>query len=196
LLTVEQLGPCLVLVTGLPGTGKSTMADVAATELGAPVLGHDWAMSGLRPYPELQAALDGMGLRGHRDVGWSILWALARSQLRRGRPVVLDGVARAPVVAATRALAREEGAPSLVVVTECADPGLHRSRIEGRRRGIPGWYELDWDHVARARREWEVLDDVDVVLDAAASVAENVVSLRHALTAWGGPSGPSADQQA
>ena len=67
----------LVLITGLPGTGKSTMAGVAGRALGAPVLGHDWAMSGLRPYPELQAALDTMGPRGHRGVGWSLLWALA-----------------------------------------------------------------------------------------------------------------------
>ena len=143
------------------------MADVAAAELGAPVLGHDWAMSGLRPYPELQEALDAMALRGHRGVGWSILWALARSQLRRGRPVVLDGVARAPEVARCRALARDEGAPSVVVMTACSDAELHRSRIEGRQRGIPGWYELDW----------EALDDVDVVLDAAATVAQNTAML-------------------
>jgi hypothetical protein len=174
-------GPFLVLVTGLPGTGKSTMADIAAADLGAPVVGHDWAMSGLRPYPELQVALDAMGLRGHRGVGWSILWALARSQLRRGRPVVLDGVARAAEVSGTRALAREEGAHSLVVMTECSDPALHRSRIEGRRRGIPGWYELGWDHVARARSEWDVLDDVDIVLNAARPIEQNAKSLRSAL---------------
>ena len=84
----------LVLVTGLPGTGKSTMAEIASRELGAPVLGHDWAMSGLRPYPEMQRALDAMDPPGHRGVGWSLLWALARSQLRRGSSVVLDGVAR------------------------------------------------------------------------------------------------------
>jgi hypothetical protein len=176
--------PLLVLVTGLPGTGKSTMADVAAAELGAPVLGHDWAMSGLRPYPEIQEALDAMGLRGHRGVGWSILWALARSQLRRGLPVVLDGVARAPEVAGTRALSREEGVPSFVVLTECSDAELHRSRIEGRQRRIPAWYELDWDHVARARGEWEALDDIDVVLRAKATIAQNAASLRSALAAW------------
>ena len=72
----------LVLITGLPGSGKSTMAEVAGPALGAPVLGHDWAMSGLRPFPEVQEALDAMGVRGHRGVGWSVLWALARSQLR------------------------------------------------------------------------------------------------------------------
>ena len=176
--------PLLVLVTGLPGTGKSTMAEATAVELNAPVLGHDWAMSGLRPYPELQEALDAMGLRGHRGVGWSILWALARSHLRRGRPVVLDGVARGPEVAGTRAVAREEGASSFVVMTQCADPELHRSRIEGRQRGIPGWYELDWEHVARARREWEAPDDVDLVLKAAITVEENSASLRDALSGW------------
>ncbi len=186
-------GPLLVLVTGLPGTGKSTMADAAGIQLGAPVLGHDWAMSGMRSYPEVQEALDAMGLRGHRGVGWSILWALARSQLRRKQPVVLDGVARALEVAGTRALAQEEGARSFVVLTECADADLHRSRIEGRQRGIPGWYELDWEHVARARAEWESLEDVDVVLEAAAPVAENAVALRSALTAW---RGRDADQQA
>ena len=177
-------GPFLVLVTGLPGTGKSTMADIAAADLGAPVLGHDWAMSGLRPYPELQVALDAMGLRGHRGVGWSILWALARSQVRRGHPVVLDGVARPAEVAGTRALAREEGAPSLVVMTECPDPALHRSRVEGRRRGIPDWYELDWDHVARARSEWATPQDVDVALEAARSVAENAALLRSVVSRW------------
>jgi predicted kinase len=192
-VSVSGAGPLLVLVTGLPGTGKSTMAEVAAVELGAPVLGHDWAMSGLRPYPELQEALDAMGLRGHRGVGWSILWALARSQLRRGEPVVLDGVARGPEVAGTRSLAREEGAPSLVVMTQCADLELHRSRIEGRRRGIPGWYELEWEHVARARREWLAPDDVDVVLEATATAATNAAKLRSLLTARH-PTG--ADQQA
>ena len=127
----------LVLVTGLQATGKSTMAEVAGETLGAPVLAHDWAMSGLRPYPELQRALDAMDPPGHRAVGWSLLWALARSQLRRGSSVVLDGVARDPEVVGTRLVAAEEGAAVLVVMTTCADVDLHRSRVEGRSRASP-----------------------------------------------------------
>jgi hypothetical protein len=30
----------------------------------------------------------------------------------------------------------------VVIVTECDDLDLHRSRIEGRQRPIPSWYEL------------------------------------------------------
>ena len=171
-------------MTGLQGTGKSTMADVAAAGLGAAVLGHDWAMSGLRPFPELQAALDAMGRRGHRGAGWSILWALAAG-----------GAAPGPARGARRGGPRargggdpgarwEEGVPSLVVLTECSVAEIQRDRIEGRERGIPGWYELEWDHVARARSEWAPLDDVDVTLDAVAPLGDNVVALRDFLGRW------------
>jgi predicted kinase len=173
----------LVLITGLPGSGKSSMAEVAGLALGAPVLGHDWAMSGLRPFPEVQEALDVMGVRGHRGVGWSVLWALARSQLRLGASVVLDGVARQAEVDGTRQVAVEEGAGAVVVMTSCGDPELHRSRVEGRQRGIPNWYELDWDHVEQARSAWVPPDDLDLVLPCEGTVQDNADTLRALLAA-------------
>lgn len=171
----------LVLITGLPGSGKSTMAGVAGRELGAPVLSHDWAMSGLRPFPEVQEALDAMGQRGHRGVGWSLLWALARSQLRLGSSVVLDGVARQPEVDGTRRVAHEEDAGAVVVMTSCADAELHRSRVEGRKRHIPNWYELDWDQVHRTRSTWAPPSGLDLVLEAETAVDENADAVRSLL---------------
>jgi predicted kinase len=136
-------------------------------------------------FPEVQAALDGMGLRGHRGVGWSLLWALARSQLRLGSSVVLDGVARDPEVEATRQMAAEEGAGCVVVVTSCPDAGVHRALVEGRQRHIPHWYELDWDHVERTRSSWVGPAGVDLVLNAAMPVEENAGRLRTLLAARG-----------
>ncbi len=182
----------LVLVTGLPGTGKSTMAEVAAETLAAPTLAHDWTMSGLRPFLKIQAALDAMNPSGHRDVGWSILRALARQQIRRGSSVVLDGVARAAEIKQCRGMALEEGAQLVVVMTQCAAPEIHRSRIEGRERSIPNWYELDWDHVAQARAGWEPIQGADVVLDAANQLEENTTRLREVLVALQRPSGSAA----
>jgi predicted kinase len=173
----------LVLVTGLPGTGKSTMAEVAARALGAPILGHDWAMSGLRPFRELEQALDDIGFAGRRAVGWSILWSLAREQLRLGSSVVLDGVARQPEVVRTREVAEEERVESLVLMTACEDATVHRSRVEGRQRGIPDWYELDWDHVAQARASWQAPSDVDLVLPATVSMEDNANRVQSALAA-------------
>jgi len=171
----------LVVVTGLQATGKSTLAEVAGRHLGAPVLAHDWAMSGLRQYPEVQAALDDMEPPGHGPVGWSILWALARAQLRQGQSVVLDGVARSPQISASRMLAAAEAARCAVVATSCADVEMHRSRVVGRQRHIPDWYELDWAHVERARDSWAPPEDVDLTLDAGAPLNDNADSMRELL---------------
>jgi predicted kinase len=179
------LSKLLVLVTGLQGTGKPTVAALAAEKLGAPVLAHDWAMSGLRPYPELQAALDAMEPAGHRAVGWSILSALARSQFRRGCSVVLDGVARTPEISLCRELAGDEGTGFVLVMTQCTDLDLHRSRITDRQRQIPNWYELDWDHVQRARAAWETPKGLDLTLDAGTPLADNAARLRTLLDRFG-----------
>jgi SAM-dependent methyltransferase len=139
--------------------------------------------SGLRPYRSLQDALDAMSPPGHREVGWSVLAALARAQLRRGASVVLDGVARQAEVDLCRRLAAAEAASLVVVLTTRSDASTHRSRVEGRARGIPNWYELDWPHVERARSTWEAPLGVDLELDAVRSLAENLELLKTVLSA-------------
>jgi hypothetical protein len=81
--------------------------------------------------------------------------------------VVLDGVARAPQIESLRSLAKGAGARVFVVMTECSDFELHRTRILGRDRGIPGWYELDWGHVEQSRKSWDPNMSVDLKVDTA-----------------------------
>lgn len=82
-------GAVLVPVTGMPTTGKSTVAEAAAGMLGCAVLSPDWAMAGLKPYARLQAAFESMRPGSRRAVGWSVLRSLARVQLRES-PSELD----------------------------------------------------------------------------------------------------------
>lgn len=177
--------PVMVLVTGLQGTGKSMVADSVGELIDGSVLGHDWAMSGLRPYPSLQRALDTMEQRGRREVGWSVVGALARAELRRGRSVVLDGMAANRDIERLGQAASDEGAKFVLVLTECTDAEIHRSRIEGRRRAIPNWYELDWEHVQRSRRDWDRPDHVDLTVPATGAPEANRVLLAKWLTEMG-----------
>ena len=166
--------PCLLLVTGLQGTGKSTVAEGIGDALGAPVFAWDWFMAALTPFAPLQEALRTMEAREYRSVGWSLLVQAARSQLRRGVSVVLDGMARAEEIAAVRALGREVAVPTVVVMTTCDDPLVQRARIEGRDRGIPGWHELTWEQVERSRATWLPPDDVDLVVDGTAAAVDSI----------------------
>lgn len=171
--------PTLVLVTGLPGTGKATVAEVAADLLGTAVIAHDSAMSRLRPHPAIQAALNDVEW-GHRLVGWPILAALARAQLIENRSVVLDGVARAGQRDQCGAVVRDVGATFVVIPTECPDRAPRRSRIVGHQRSIPDWHELLWGDVEHAIAGWEQHRG-DLNLDAAQPWPENEAALRRFL---------------
>lgn len=81
--------------------------------------------------------------------------------------MVPDGVARAPEIEMLRALAQVEGAQFFVVMTECSDPELHRTRVDSRHRGIPDRYEIDWSSVERSRKSWDPDLSLDLRIDSA-----------------------------
>ena len=181
--SVERLDPpVLVLVTGLQGTGKSAIAGGVAEALHAPLLAWDWLMGGLTGFEPVQEAFRAMGREEYRRAGWVQLFQLARLQLLHGTTVVIDGLARAGEVETVRALAAELGARSFVVLTSCAVEE-QRTRIVGRRRDIPGWYELTWEHVAESRTRWEGLPDVDLEVDETRPVAAHVAEVMRRLRA-------------
>jgi predicted kinase len=163
----------LVVVSGWTGAGKSTIADALAAELPATVASFDWLMSGLRAFPTVWTTVE-EPVEHQREVGWSLLSRVAEQQLRRGASVVLDLVARDVIVADWAALAAFFGARFSVLECFCTDADVHRGRIEGRSRDIPGWYELTWERVERGRNLYPPLAATKLVLDSINPLADNV----------------------
>jgi predicted kinase len=163
----------VVALTGLPGTGKSTLADRLAQRTGAPAFTGDWLLGALAPL----GVLDDLDRPTSLSVYYGLLNSLVTRQLILGQSAVVDCVLDDTMAGRWRDNVERHGGRLLVVQCVCGDESLHRSRIEGRRRDIPGWHEVGWDHVERMRAEFRPVTAPDLTLDAVDPLDANITTL-------------------
>lgn len=152
----------LTVFSGLPGTGKSTLAERVAVEVGAPAFSGDWLLGALKPH----GLLTGLGRPTLLAAYYDLLTTLATRQLMLGQSAVMDCLVNDEVANRWQELADRYETRLLLVECVCSDEVEHRRRLEGRTRGIPGWHEVGWDHVARMRTEYPPLTVPHLTLDA------------------------------
>lgn len=147
----------------MPGTGKSTLAEQVARTLRAPAFAGDWLMGGLKPAHAALARLD----RPDYLAAWfGLLRTLVVRQLMLGLDALVDDVIGKDQELAWRQTTDRFGARLFLIECVCSDETVHRARITGRIRGIPGWHEVGWDHVERMRAEAPTLTAEHLVVDA------------------------------
>lgn len=154
----------LIVLGGLPGTGKSTVARPLARALGAAYLRIDTIEQALADSGELPAP--------PRAAGYVAGYALARDQLANGVDVVAECVNPLKI---TRDAWRAVGPRVLEVELVCSDPAEHRARVEGRTADIVGLALPTWRDVVE--REYEPWDRDHLVVDTAVVTAAGCVEL-------------------
>ncbi|CAM5688790.1 AAA family ATPase [Streptomyces purpurascens] len=171
----------LVVIGGLPATGKTTLARLLAAEIGAVHLRVD----------TIEQALVRSGLARHPvgPAGYVVGYALAEEQLRQGLTVIAESVNPLAVTRdAWRGAAARAGVPSVEVEVVCSDPVEHRRRVTSRSVDIPDLPLPDWQRILE--REYEPWDR-DRVVDTAGQrpEASSAVLLGAVLSAAAGESG-------
>jgi len=156
----------LIVLAGLPATGKTTLARALARELGAVHVRVDSIEQALRDSGKIAGPMD--------DAGYRAAYAVAADNLRLGRTVIADSVNPLRLTRdAWRRVAAEAGAPAVEVETLCSDPAEHRRRVESRTSDIPGLRLPTWEEVAA--REYHPWDRARIAIDTAGRTVEECV---------------------
>jgi predicted kinase len=167
--------PALIVFSGLPGAGKSKLAESAGQALGIPVFAKDWLEASLRRHG-IDHGVDTSGESlplGY--IGYDLLTILATRQLQLNQSVILDSVASTESIRARwRQLAQDHGAAWRVIECICSDESLHRSRLEIRTRNIPDWPELTWAEVERVRSYFAAWTEDRLIVDSVQPFESNL----------------------
>lgn len=157
----------LIAMAGLPGSGKSTIADATARLLGCAVVSVD----------PIEAAMWIGGVDRAQPTGlaaYVVAEAVAEAQLRLGHDVIVDAVNEVePARRQWRELAVRTGIELLFVEVVAVDRGEHRRRLEARDRGIIGFPEPTWDSIEKRRASFADWDEERLRLDASRSPDTN-----------------------
>ena len=154
--------PILALVSGLPGSGKTTVAGLAAQVIAARVISADRErkrLGGLGPHEHREEAYSAGLYRPEMNTRvYGALIDAASDAVARGRSVVLDATYRRRADRlAVGEVARRLGAH--LVIIECTAPeSVIRKRLERRLAADDAWSDATWETYLRQRNEFEPPD--------------------------------------
>jgi predicted kinase len=162
----SDTGTKLILIDGLPGVGKTTIARGLARTVGGLHLRID----------SIEQALRNCGLQVQGE-GYEVGYAVAEDNLRLGRAVIADCVNPWPLTRhAWRAVAARAQVGALDVEVICSDRTEHRRRVEKRVADLPGHLVPTWqDVLERDYYPWD--DQPRLIVDTAALSVDEAIRL-------------------
>jgi predicted kinase len=160
-------GPHLIVLSGLPGSGKSTIAEYLAKRLRLPIFSVD----------PIESAIVTAGIARSFETGlaaYLVAATLADEQLKLGTSVIIDAVnAEEEGKDVWRGLAKKHGV-ELIVLLVTLERSLHKQRLESRVRDLHGFSEVTWDKVEARRKVFTAWKEPVLELDASHNVEMSV----------------------
>jgi len=160
-------------MAGLPGAGKSTIAEVVGNRLGYAVLSVD----------PIESAILSAGIDSDQPTGlaaYLVAEAIADAALGNGQTIIVDAVnAVNPAREQWVALAKKHSDSLRFIEVVCSDVELHRSRIEARGRNLAHLEAPTWHAVEQSLDEYDQWSGPSaavarIQLDSVDSIGTNV----------------------
>jgi predicted kinase len=158
-----------IVFSGLPGTGKSTLAARLAERLAAVYLRIDSIEQAIRASGVLADGAD-IG-----PAGYEVAYRIAADNLLAGQRVIADSVNPLKITRdAYRDVASRAGVGLLEIEVVCSDAAVHRHRVETRVSSVEGLRLPTWAQVVQ--RHYEPWDQAPLRVDTAHRSISDCVS--------------------
>jgi predicted kinase len=157
----------LIVLGGLPGTGKTTIGKKLAASRSAAYVRVDEIEHALQRVTHLGGDIG--------PTGYIVAYAIAASNLSIGNWVIADSVNPVPESRqGWRDVASAAGKGLLEVEVICSDESEHRRRVESRKADIHGFILPTWNSIKA--REYSAWTGNRLVLDTAALSPDDAVA--------------------
>jgi predicted kinase len=138
----------LIAMAGLPGAGKSTIAEILGNRLGYPVISVD----------PIESAILSAGIDSDQPTGlaaYLVADSIANAALANGLSVIIDAVnAVDPAREQWLELARKHHEQIKFLEVVCTDTEVHKERLESRSRNLAHIPDPTWHAVEQSLDEY------------------------------------------
>lgn len=157
----------LIILSGLPGVGKTTLARELAKRIAATYIRIDTIEQAVRN--------SSLNIQDIEDSGYLVGYALAADNLEIGRTVVADSVNSIEITRkAWLDVAERIGKQAIEVEVICSNKNEHKTRIETRVADIEGHKLPNWQNILD--REYDSWERERIIIDTADKSVEECIT--------------------
>ena len=157
----------IIVVSGLPGSGKSTIAEAIAKKIHSPLLSVDPVESSILKSGISRSFESGLA-------AYIVVQTLASEQLKLDMSVIIDAVNPVQEARDIWHVLEVKHNAKLFIIECLLDEQIHKQRLHDRIRNMHRIPEVTWEDIEKRKKEYIPWKEKRLILDTAQSQEKNL----------------------